>query len=150
MQQDIRTNLERVRERIARAAERAGRRAEDVLLVGVSKTVEVARIRAALAAGLTALGENRVQEARGKVAELGRPVPWHLIGHLQTNKVRDALELFDLIHSLDRLELAREIDRRAGDPGRVVDTLLEVNVAEEPSKSGFAPDAIGAALEAIG
>src|SRR5881628_344870 len=108
MQQDIRTNLERVRERIARAAERAGRRAEDVLLVGVSKTVEVARIRAALAAGLTVLGENRVQEARGKVAELGRPVAWHLVGHLQTNKVRDALELFDVVHSVDRIDLARE------------------------------------------
>src|SRR2546422_2039283 len=112
MQQDIRTNLERVRERIARAAERAGRRAEDVLLVGVSKTVEVGRIRAALAAGLPALGENRVQEARGKIAEIGRPVPWHLVGHLQTNKVREALELFDVVHSVDRIDLARELDRR--------------------------------------
>src|SRR5262249_60421867 len=90
MQQDIRSNLERVRERIARAAERAGRRPEDVLLVGVSKTVEVGRIRAALAAGLTALGENRVQEARGKGAEIGRPAAWHLRGHLQANKVQDA------------------------------------------------------------
>src|SRR5881628_1987479 len=111
MQQDIRTNLERVRERIARAAERAGRRAEDVLLVGVSKTVEVARIRAALAAGLTALGENRVQEARGKVAELGRPVAWHLVGHLQTNKVRDALELFDVVHSVEQLERVAHLVR---------------------------------------
>src|SRR5438270_918413 len=113
MQQDIRTNLERVRERIARAAERAGRRTEDVLLVGVSKTVEVGRIRTALAAGLGALGENRVQEARGKVAELGRPVAWHLVGHLQTNKAREALELFDVIHSVDRIDLAPEPARRA-------------------------------------
>jgi len=145
----LRRNLDAVRERIARAAERAGRRAENVLLIGVSKTVPAERVRLGVEAGLKALGENRVQEAREKIKILGRPVPWHLIGHLQTNKVRDALELFDLIHSLDRLELAREIDRRAGDPGRVVDTLLEVNVAEEPSKSGFAPGAVEGALEAI-
>ena len=147
--QDIRTNLERVRERIARAAERAGRRAEDVLLVGVSKTVEVGRIRAALAAGLSALGENRVQEARGKVAELGRPVPWHLIGHLQTNKVRDALEVFDVIHSVDRIDLARELDRRARAAGRRVDVLLQVNVSEEPTKGGWAPEAVETAVVAL-
>ena len=146
----LRRNLDAVRERIERAAERAGRRAQDVLLIGVSKTVTAERIRLGVEAGLVALGENRVQEAREKIKILGRPVPWHLIGHLQTNKVRDALELFDLIHSLDRLELAREIDRRAGEPGRVIDTLLEVNVAEEPSKGGFAPEAVGPALEAIG
>ena len=148
--ENLRQNLDAVRERVARAAERAGRRAQDVLLIGVSKTVTAERIRLGVEAGLTALGENRVQEAREKIKILGRPVPWHLIGHLQTNKVRDALELFDLIHSLDRLELAREIERRAGDPGHVVDTLLEVNVAGEPSKTGFAPDAVGPALEAIG
>ena len=147
---DIPANLERVRERIARAAERAGRRPEDVLLIGVSKVVEVERIRAALAAGLRALGENRVQEAKGKIAELGRPVPWHLIGHLQTNKVKDALPLFDLIHSLDRLELAREIERRAAALGRTIDTLVQVNIGAEASKGGFAPDAVGEALEAIG
>ncbi|OLC13712.1 MAG: YggS family pyridoxal phosphate enzyme [Candidatus Rokubacteria bacterium 13_1_40CM_69_27] len=145
---DIRTNLERVRERIARAAERAGSRAEDVLLVGVSKTVDVERIRRAVAAGLPALGENRVQEAREKIAVLARPVPWHLVGHLQTNKVRDALELFDLIHSLDRLDLARECDRRARTRGRPVEALVQVNVAGEASKGGFDPDAVGEALEA--
>src|SRR2546429_3907760 len=149
MQQDIRTNLERVRERIARAAERSGRRTEDVLLVGVSKTVEVARIRAALAAGLTALGENRVQEARGKVAELGRPVAWHLVGHLQTNKSRDALELFDVIHSVDRIDLARELDRRARARGRPVDVLVQVNVGQEPSKGGWPPEAVETAVEGL-
>jgi PLP dependent protein len=147
---DIAANLERVRERVARAAERAGRRPEDVLLIGVSKVVEVERIRAALAAGIGALGENRVQEAKAKVAELGRPVPWHLIGHLQTNKVKDALPLFDLIQSLDRLELAQELERRAAALGRVVEALLQVNVASEASKGGFAPDAVGAALDTIG
>jgi hypothetical protein len=147
---DIPGNLARVRERLARAAERAGRRADDVLLIGVSKTVDVERIRAAVAAGLRALGENRVQEARGKVAELGRPVPWHLIGHLQTNKVRDALELFDVIHSLDRLELARELERRAAARGRPIETLLQVNVAAEATKGGVGPDAVGETLDAIG
>ncbi|PYN75811.1 MAG: YggS family pyridoxal phosphate-dependent enzyme [Candidatus Rokuibacteriota bacterium] len=146
---DIRANLERVRERVARAAERAGRRAEDVLLVGVSKTVDVARIRQAIEAGVPALGENRVQEARGKVAEIGRPVPWHLVGHLQTNKVRDALELFDVIQSLDRLELAKELDKRARARGRTVDTLVEVNVGGETSKGGVGPDGLGELLEAV-
>ena len=108
---DIRASLERVRERVARAAERAGRRAEDVLLIGVSKTVALARIREAVAAGIPALGENRVQEARAKIAELGRPVPWHLVGQLQTNKARDAAELFDLIHSVDRPELVPDFPK---------------------------------------
>jgi len=146
---EIRTNIERVRERMARAAERAGRRAEDVLLVGVSKTVDAERIRRAVAAGLPALGENRVQEAEEKIAALGRPVPWHLVGHLQTNKVRDALELFDLIHSLDRLELATELDKRARVRGRAVDALVEVNVGAEASKGGVAPDRVGELLDAV-
>jgi pyridoxal phosphate enzyme (YggS family) len=140
---------EQVTERIARAAQREGRRPEDVLLIAVSKTVDVERIRQAVAAGVRALGENRVQEAKEKVAVLGRPVPWHLIGHLQTNKVRDALALFDVIHSIDRLELARECDRRAAAAGRVVNALLEVNVAGEASKGGFAPGEVTAALEAV-
>ena len=146
---DVRTNLQRVRERIARAAGRAGRRAEDVLLIAVSKTVEVERIREALAAGVPALGENRVQEARAKIAALGHPVPWHLIGHLQTNKAKEALSLFDLIHSVDRPDLARECDRRANDRGRAVDVLLEVNVAGEASKGGVAPDAVGETLDEL-
>jgi PLP dependent protein len=146
---DIRANLERVRERIARAAERAGRRAEDVLLVAISKTVDAGRIRQAIEAGVPALGENRVQEARGKVAELGRPVPWHLVGHLQTNKVRDALELFDVIQSLDRVELARELDKRGRARDRATNALVEVNVAGEASKGGVAPDGLGELLEAV-
>jgi PLP dependent protein len=147
---DIPANLARVRERIARAAERAGRRADDVVLIGVSKTVDVERIRAALTAGLGALGENRVQEAKAKIAELGRPAAWHLIGHLQTNKVKDALDLFDVIHSLDRLELAREVDRRAAARGQVVEALLQVNIAAEPTKGGVSLEGVGEALDAIG
>src|SRR6266851_6512093 len=146
---DIRAGLMRVRERIAAAAERAGRRADDVLLIAVSKTMPVDRLREAIEAGVSALGENRVQEAKTKVTALGRPVPWHLIGHLQTNKVKDALAIFDVVHSIDRLEVARECERRAAGAGRPVDVLLEVNVANEASKSGFVPDAVAAALDAI-
>src|SRR2546429_4926804 len=98
MQQDIRTNLERVRERITRAAERSGRRTEDVLLVGVSKTVEVGRIRTALAAGLGALGENRVQEARGKGAERWRAAGWDPRGHPRTEHGPEVVHPFALIH----------------------------------------------------
>lgn len=146
---DIRGNLQRVRERVARAAERAGRRAESVLLIGVSKTVEVARIREAVAAGLPALGENRVQEARAKIAELGRPVGWHLVGQLQTNKAKDAVELFDVIHSLDRLELAQELHKRARQRGRPVEVLVQVNLAGEAQKGGITPEGLGALLDAV-
>ncbi len=144
--EDIRANLERVRERIAQAARRAGRRPEEILLVAVSKTAPVERVRAAIDAGVPALGENRVQEAKEKIRQLAHPVPWHLIGRLQTNKARDAVALFDLIQSVDRVDLARELDRRAGKP---VDVLLEVNVGAEPSKGGFAPADLKPALEAI-
>lgn len=146
---DIQANLLRVRERIARAAERSGRRAEDVLLIGVSKTVDVERIRRAIEVGVPALGENWVQEARDKITEIGHPVPWHFIGHLQTNKARDAVELFDVVQSLDRLDLARELDKRARARSRVIETLIEVNVGGEASKSGVAPDGLGPLLEAI-
>jgi pyridoxal phosphate enzyme (YggS family) len=145
---DVKMNLDRVRERVARAAARAGRRPDDVLLIGVSKTVDEDRIRAAVAAGIAALGENRVQEAKAKIEALGHPVPWHLIGHLQTNKARDAVALFDVIHSVDRLDLAREIDKRAQAAGRVVEALVEVNVASEAQKGGVAPDALSALLDA--
>ena len=146
---DVAGNVARVQERIARAAMRAGRAPEEVLLVGVSKSVDVERIRRALAAGLPALGENRVQEAREKIEALGRPVPWHMVGHLQTNKARDAVLLFDLIHSVDRLELARELDRRAAVAGKVAEVLVQVNLAGEATKGGFAPDELKSALEPL-
>src|SRR5688500_15648333 len=147
--QDIRANLERVRECVARDAERAGRRAEDVLLVGVSKTVDVARIRVALTAGLGALGEKRGQEARDKVPELSRSVQRHLVGHLQTHKGRDAQELFDVIHSVDRIDLARELDRRARAKGRTIDAFVQVNVGGELSKGGWPPEAVETAVQAV-
>jgi len=147
--QDIRANLQAVHERIARACERAGRKPADVLLIAVSKTVEIERIQRAVAAGVNALGENRVQEAREKVAALGRPVPWHLIGSLQTNKCRDAVELFDWVHSVDRAELARELDRRAHQRGRTVKVLVQVNVGDEPQKGGVVPAELKGLLDAM-
>ena len=149
MTQDIRANLEAVHERIARACERAGRKPADVLLIAVSKTVEIERIRSAVAAGVEALGENRVQEAKEKIGALGRPVPWHLIGSLQTNKSRDAVELFDWIHSVDREELARELDRRAHQRERTAKVLVQVNVAEEPQKGGVSPAELKSLLDAM-
>jgi hypothetical protein len=133
---DMRANLGRVQEAVARACARAGRSPDDVLLIAVSKTMDVERVRLAIAAGVAALGENRVQEAKEKIEALGRPVPWHLIGSLQTNKARDAARLFDWIHSVDRLELAQELSRRAE---RVLNILLQVNLGDEPQKGGVAP-----------
>jgi pyridoxal phosphate enzyme (YggS family) len=146
---DVRRNLTAVRERIGDAARRAGRREDAVLLVAVSKTVAADQVRAAVAAGVPALGENRVQEAREKIAVLGRPRPWHLIGHLQTNKVRDALECFDLIQSVDRLPLAEALSRRAVDAGRRVEVLVQVNVGEEPQKGGLRAADLETALGAM-
>ncbi|MGH7318420.1 MAG: YggS family pyridoxal phosphate-dependent enzyme [Candidatus Rokuibacteriota bacterium] len=147
--EEIRANLAAVQERIGRAAERAGRKADAVLLVAVSKTVPAERIRAAIAAGVPALGENRVQEAREKVRAVGRLVPWHLVGHLQTNKVRDALACFDVIQSIDRLDLAGAVAARAVQGGRHAEVLVQVNVAEEPQKGGVRPADLAAALEAM-
>ncbi len=144
---DIRANLGRVQEAVARACARAGRSPDHVLLIAVSKTMEAERIRLAIEAGVAALGENRVQEAKDKIAVLGHPVPWHLIGSLQTNKARDAARLFDWIHSLDRLDLARELSRRAGD--RVLNVLLQVNLGDEPQKGGITPAEVKRLAESV-
>jgi pyridoxal phosphate enzyme (YggS family) len=146
---DIRGNLEKVQEAVARACERSSRKPDDVLVIAVSKTVEAERIARAIEAGVKALGENRVQEAKEKIAALGRPVPWHLIGSLQTNKAKDAVQLFDWIHSVDREELARELDRRAHQAQRRVKVLVQVNVGEEPQKGGVHPDELKPLLDAM-
>jgi pyridoxal phosphate enzyme (YggS family) len=146
---DLRANLAAVERRIVEAARRAGRQEDAVLLVAVSKTVDVEGVRAAIAAGVPALGENRVQEARAKIAAIGRSRPWHLIGHLQTNKVRDALACFDLIQSVDRLDLADALSGRAVRDGRRADVLVQVNVAAEPQKGGIPPEALRPTLEAM-
>lgn len=140
------TRLERtlpeVRARIARAAEKSGRPPEAVRLVAVTKAHPLDAARAALAAGLTDLGENRVEEMEGKVGALGRKgVTWHMIGHLQSRKAARAVELADLIHSVDTLRLAGKISRAATEAARDVAVLLQVNTSGEGSKSGFEGDA---------
>lgn len=135
----IAANIAMIRERMARAAVRSGHDPESIRLMAVSKTVEPDRIRMALQAGITLLGENYVQEAREKIPAVGRDVQWHMIGHLQTNKVKYVVNLFDWIHSVDRLELATELDRRAGQHNRKLNILIEVNVSGEASKNGAAP-----------
>lgn len=136
---DLATNIAHVRARIAAAADRRGRRAEDVLLVAVTKTVEAARVREAVALGLRTFGENRVQEAREKIPAVPG-ASWHLIGSLQRNKAKEAVRLFEVIESVDSEELAEEISRRAAQQGRVLDVLIQVNVAREPQKHGAAPE----------
>mgnify|MGYP001150245509 FL=1 len=134
----IAENIRLVRERIARAAERAGRRPEDILLVGASKMNDAAACREAVAAGIDALGENRVQEMTAKLAEHAYDgAPLHFIGHLQRNKVRQVVGTVSLIPPAGSLELLEEIDRQAKKRGLVQDVLLEVNIGREASKSGF-------------
>ena len=132
----ITDNLKKVTDRIDSAAKRSGRNPSSVKLVVVSKTAGVDRIREAVAAGALILGENRVQEAQEKIEKLGPIASWHLIGHLQTNKAKYAVKLFYLIHSVDSLELAKEIDKQAAKIGKVQDVLIEVNIAGEASKAG--------------
>ncbi|MDD4861959.1 MAG: YggS family pyridoxal phosphate-dependent enzyme [Smithellaceae bacterium] len=142
MADEIKTNILNIRKRIATAATRAGRDSGTIQLMAVSKTVEPDRIRQALDAGITLLGENYVQEAREKIPAVGRPAVWHMIGHLQTNKVKYVVNLFDWIHSVDRLELARELDKRAGQNNRKLNALIEVNVSDEASKNGAVPQQV--------
>ena len=137
MNDTIAARIRRIRKDMADAAAKSGRPPSAVRLMAVTKTVEEARIREAVAAGVDVLGENYVQEARQKIERLGTDVPWHGIGHLQTNKARHAVQCFALIHSVDRMGLAEEIDRRAAAAGRVMPVLIEVNVAGEASKSGI-------------
>ena len=132
---DICSRLAHLRQAITEAARRAGRDPAGIELVAVSKTQPVEAIVEAMREGVTCFGENKVQEARGKIDSLGRGV-WHLIGHLQTNKAKDAVRLFDSIDSVDRIELAGEIDRRAEALGKIQNVLLQVNVAGESAKFG--------------
>jgi pyridoxal phosphate enzyme (YggS family) len=143
-------NVARVQERIRQAAQRAGRDAAAVRLIAAAKTVDTAQIRAAIAAGVSIIGENYLQEARRKIGQLGREaVEWHLIGTLQRNKVRYIFDLFDMLHAVDRLGLAEEIHRRGERLNRYMPVLLEVNVGGEASKSGFNPQTLLSEVEKL-
>ena len=137
-----------MRARIGAAAVRSGRRPEEVLLVAVTKTVPAPVVAAAMAAGQRVFGENRVQEAVAKAAACGPGAAWHLIGHLQSNKAKQAARLFDVVESLDSPELAAELDRRAREAGRRLRVLVQVKVGDEPTKSGVPPEEAPALIEA--
>ncbi len=149
MNETVRDRLLRLQDRIATAASRAGRDASSITLVAVSKTVPEERIREAVNAGVTIFGENRVQEARDKIAALPGLAAWHLVGHLQTNKARLAVQLFEMIHSLDSLKLAQALEHYGEQAGKAVRCLIEVNLGGEESKSGMAEGGVRPLLEAV-
>jgi pyridoxal phosphate enzyme (YggS family) len=150
MANGIARNLEAIRRRVETAARRAGRAPESVTLIGVSKTVPVERIREAAEAGLVDLGENRVQEAREKIPLLPETIRWHLVGHLQGNKARPAAELFRVVHSVDSVGILRRLERAAGEFGRSIEALVQVELGEEETKFGVSEEGLDEILEAAG
>lgn len=133
----IKENLETVQKRISETVLKTGRQPGDITLVAVTKTVPADLVNQAIGCGVSVIGENRVQEAVQKYPEITGSVQWHLIGHLQSNKAKKAVEMFSLIHSVDSLDLAQEIGRRALAADKVQEILLEVNTSGEPQKYGF-------------
>ena len=146
---DVAANWQRVRQRVAQAAERAGREAQAVCVVAVSKTKPVTMIEQAIAAGVTDVGENYVQEAAQKIPRTRALVRWHMIGHLQRNKAARAVELFDLIHTLDSVGLGETLDRLGERRGRPVHVLIEVNAGGEATKSGVSATDVQGLLVAL-
>src|SRR6266446_7146898 len=145
----ITENLERVRVQIAQTAAKVGRAVDEIELVAISKTHDAVKVREAIESEQSLFGESRVQEARAKIPELPSNLRWHFVGHLQKNKIRHALPLFDLVHSVDSLALAEDINRIAEEEGMHPDVLLEVNVAGEGSKFGFNPETLRAEMETL-
>jgi len=146
---DIEANIREVQRHIARACERSRRLPGEITLVAITKEVGISAIRAAFDCGLRDFGENRVQEAEekiGQLSDLKLDVTWHMVGHLQSNKAKTAVELFDIIHSTDSVRLAEILSRQAE---KTLPVLLQVNVSEEATKSGFAVNEVGAAVEEI-
>lgn len=147
---DVASNYRGVVARIRKTAAGCGRNPAEIKILAASKSQDISQIRAAIAAGIQLFGENYVQEAQKKKYTLNEAVQWHMIGHLQRNKAKLALELFDLIESLDNLELAKELNRQATSTGKVVRTYVEVNLTGEKTKSGIAEDKMPWLLEGIG
>lgn len=148
-QLEIKTNLGDIQQRIAAAARKSGRQPEDISLIAVTKTQSVDRINAAISAGVLNIGENRIQEARQKFPLLANGAARHMIGHLQRNKVKYAIKLFDIIQSVDNIALAEEIDARCAKLGRKMPILIEVNTSGEASKIGCEPREALTLLKAI-
>ena len=150
MAEDIRERLTRVREQVARTAEQVNRRPEEITIIAVSKTFDSSIVQSAVDAGALDLGENRIQEAADKVGAIeGERLRWHLIGHLQSNKARLAARTFDVIHTVDSSELARRLDRIAGEEGRSLTVLAQVDLAHEPTKSGADEAELPEIIEAL-
>lgn len=145
----VRENVLRVREAMEKTAARVGRKPEEIRLVAASKTVDVERIRAAIEAGIAIVGENYVQEALKKSETVEKPVSWHFIGHLQKNKARHAVRLFDMIQSVDSIALSEELNKRADLVGRKMEVLVEVNLSGEASKSGVKAEDTAALIHRI-
>lgn len=139
---EVVANFMNVVNRVCMAARRVGREASEIVIVGATKSVDVDRIRAAIAAGLSDVGENYVQEAMPKYEAIGSIVRWHFIGHLQTNKAKHVVRFFEMVQSLDRLALAEELSRRALPLGRTIDVLVQVNIGGEEAKFGVPPDEV--------
>jgi len=145
----IADNLKSVTQRIARCCERSGRPESAVKLVCVTKEADIEDIQTAILAGVTDIGENRVQSAASKYEAIGNRVTWHLIGHLQTNKAKDAVRIFSLIHSIDSIRIAEAVDREAQKIGKVQDVLLQINVSGESTKFGACPEDVDGIIEEI-
>lgn len=145
----IAENLKTVKDKIAQAALRAGRNPQDVQLVAVSKTVSGEPIKQAIEAGVTILGESYIQEARKKIGEIGKAVRWDFIGHLQSNKVSYAVDLFEVIHSIDRLSLAQALSTRAAKKRKTLRVLVQVNISGEGAKSGIDTGRVNALVSHI-
>jgi pyridoxal phosphate enzyme (YggS family) len=146
---EIRANAADVEARIAAACRRAGRSRDEVTLVAVTKVFPASDVTDAIAAGMTDVGENKVQEARDKKPAVAGAARWHLIGHLQSNKARDAVRIFDVIQTVDSLELAEKLARAAEGAGKVQEVLLQVNIGREEQKSGAEIDAVPALAAAV-
>lgn len=146
---DIRANLAAVESRIAAACARAGRKRDEVTLIAVTKTFPASDVELAIAAGVTNVGENKVQEARDKKPSVASSATWHLIGHLQSNKAKDAVHLFDVIQTVDSIDLAQRISRLAEAAGKTQDVLLQVNIGAEEQKSGVEPKDVAALAKSI-
>jgi pyridoxal phosphate enzyme (YggS family) len=145
----IKNNLETINEKIKKAALKANRNPQEIKLVAVTKTATIEQIKEAISAGVKIIGENKVQEAKEKYQILSADIEWHLVGHLQTNKVKYAIEIFDLIHSVDSIKLAKEIDKRSLQFGMITNVLVEVNVSGEETKYGIKPEEVEHFLEEI-
>jgi len=145
----IKNNLEIINEKIKKAALKANRNPEEIKLVAVTKTATIEQIKEAINAGVKIIGENKVQEAKEKYQILTADTEWHLVGHLQTNKVKYAIEIFDCIQTVDSIKLAKEIDKRSLQFGKTTNVLVEVNVSGEETKYGIKPEEVEPFLKEI-